>query len=166
MSLQRHWKWLALGLLLLGAVYAWFDFQSRRSESTLLARAHQYWEARRLNDYLTAYELEAETANGQLAPDEVETRPEWGQRVYSFQFGGVEYFNDQAEIELTLETIIREFTKPTGKSTSKDLWTFIKGQWYHGAPEKGGAGIRKPGSFQPPQPANPTESAPAPAPAQ
>lgn len=166
MSLQRHWKWLALGLLLLGAVYAWFDFQSRRSESTLLARAHQYWEARRLNDYLTAYELEAETANGQLAPDEVETRPEWGQRVYSFQFGGVEYFNDQAEIELTLETIIREFTKPTGKSTSKDLWTFIKGQWYHGAAEKGGAGIRKPGSFQPPQPANPPESTPAAAPAQ
>jgi hypothetical protein len=166
MSLKRNWKWLAVGAMLLAAGYAGFDFYARHSEAALLARAHQYWEARRLNDYLTAYELEAETANGQLAPDEVETRPEWGLRVYSFQLGGVEYFSDQAEIELTVETIIREFTKPNGKSTSKDLWTFIKGQWYHGAAEKGGAGIRKEGSAKPPPPANPPEPAPAAAPAQ
>jgi hypothetical protein len=78
----------------------------------------------------------------------------------------VEYFNDHAEIELTTDFTIREFTKPMGASTKKDLWTFIKGRWYHGAPEKGGAGIRKPGSAQPPQPANPPEPAPAAAPAQ
>jgi hypothetical protein len=166
MSLKQHWKWLAVGALLLAAGYAWFDFQNRHSEATLLARANQYWEARRLNDYLTAYELEAETANGQLAPDEVETRPEWGQRLHSFKLGPVEYFNDHAEIELTTDFTIREFTKPMGASTKKDLWTFIKGRWYHGAAEKGGAGIRKPGSAQPPQPANPPEPVPAPAPVQ
>jgi hypothetical protein len=166
MSLTRHWRWLGLGLLAIGAVYAWFDFQDRHSEASLLARANQYWEARRLNDYLSAYELEAETASGQLAPDEVETRPEWGQRLHSFKLGPVEYFNDHAEIELTTDFTIREFTKPMGASTKKDLWTFIKGRWYHGAPEKGGAGIRKPGSAQPPQPANPPEPAPAAAPAQ
>jgi hypothetical protein len=166
MSLKQHWKWLAIGALLLAAGYAGFDFQNRHSEATLLARAHQYWEARRLNDYLTAYELEAETANGQLAPDEVETRPEWGQRLYSYKLGSVDYYNGHAEIELTTEYLIRELSKPAGGGTAKDLWTFIKGQWYHGAPEKGGAGIRKPGSAQPLPPANPTEPAPAPAPAQ
>lgn len=162
MSLMRHWKLLAFCMMLAGAVYGWFDFQQRHSEASLLARANDYWEARRLNDYLTAYELEAETANGQLAPDEVETRPEWGQRLHSFKLGPVEYFNDHAEIELTTEYTIREFTRPMGASTKKDLWTFIKGRWYHGAPEKGGAGIRKPGSAQPPQAANPTEPAPVP----
>lgn len=163
MSLKQHWKWLALALIMLAALYAWFDFQHRHSEATLLARAHQYWVARRLNDYVTAYKLEAETANGQLSPEEVETRPEWGQRITSFQLGAVEYYSDHAEIELTVETIIREFSRPTGKNTTKDLWTFIKGQWYHGAPEKGGAGIRKSDTVQPPKPASPTAPTPAPA---
>lgn len=141
--MKRFWLIALIAALLFGA-YKGYDYTTRHSETTLLARAHDYWEAVRINDLVTAYHLEAEAENGQLAPDEVELRHEWNMRVVGYQLGKVTYYGNHAEIEVSLEhTLPDTKTGKTTKSKGKDLWTFLNGQWYHGAPEKGAAGIRK-----------------------
>lgn len=117
------------------ALYLRHVYESRRSETALLLRASQYWEAIRENDLVTAYQLEAETAAGTLLPHDVELKREWGLRVVEFKLGAVEFFDDYAEIKMTLEITYPDSTRTRNKS-SKDLWTFTKGYWFHGAPGK------------------------------
>lgn len=131
-------------VIVIGVFLSWYQVQQRRSEERLHERANEYWEARRLNDWHTVYAMEAETANGSLSPDEVDTRPEWGKRIYSYELGKMERFDDSAEIEIKKSIILREFTQPieSGKA-SKDVWTFVDRDWYHGLPVEGSSEIRK-----------------------
>lgn len=137
--------------LLIVAISAggWFyyrDYQYRRSEEALLERAKIYWEAVRLNDMQTAYRMEAETAAGNLLPHEVEHRHDFGMRVVRYTLGKVNMIGgDAAEIGITTEVTMNEFGGHTiPGSDRQDQWTFIDGQWHHGTPEAGGAGVRKP----------------------
>ena len=116
----------------------------RHREATLIERANTYWAAVASHDLLTAYHLEAEAASGNLRPDEVDQTRDWNVRIVSFSLGEITYYGHSAEILLS-----REMTWPateTGKTRKKppikDLWTFYDGDWYHGAPEKGGSSIR------------------------
>jgi len=127
---------LLLGLLItsLAGGIAWYSYQSRHSEAALIARAHEYWEAVKIHDLVTAYQMEAETARGTLFPHEVELRHDWGVRVVGYQLGKVDYFDDYAEIEMSMEITLPDSTKTQTKKGKKDVWTFMKGYWYHGVP--------------------------------
>ena len=132
-------------LVAVGLLYQGLSYYERHREATLLKRADTYWSALAAHDLETAYHLEAETANGLLRPDEVELVREWGVRLVRFKFGEINYYDHYAEIMVT-----RDLTYPDSESGKirtkppiKDLWVFFKGEWYHGAPEKGGSGIRK-----------------------
>lgn len=132
-------------LLILGGVgiYAWMDFQSRHSEARLLERVNAYWTARVVNDLATAYELEAETASGNLLPHEVKKGVDYGVRLTGYEVGEVSYYEGHAEVQVKLQMTWPDSRAQTRwKPPHKDLWTFTHGQWFHGAPEKGGAGIR------------------------
>ena len=135
--------WILL-LALVGSGLWALDYYQRRSEKTLLARANRYWEAVRLNDFRTAFELEAEARAGTLLPHQVETFQDWGVRLVGFQLGSIIYYADHAEIELSQEVTRPDSkTKTKTKPMVKDLWTFMNGAWYHGSPEKGSSGLRK-----------------------
>lgn len=133
-----------LAVVLAGGTFAWQEYQHRRSEERLLERAREYWDARRLNDWNTVYAMEAETAKGSLAPDEVDTRPEWGKRIFSFELGKIERFDNYAEVEIKKSIILRELTKPISTNATSDVWTFMNGDWYHGVEDVGSSEIRKP----------------------
>ncbi len=124
-------------------IYAGLDFKTRHSEARLLERAHAYWGARVVNDLGTAYELEAEAVSGNLLPHEVKKGVDYGVRVTGFELGAVSYYEGNAEVQVKLQmTWPDSKTQTRWKPPFKDLWTFTHGQWFHGAPEKGGAGIR------------------------
>ena len=135
---------LAVLLLVVGyGGYAWWDFKSRHSEERLLERVKVYWGARVANDLVTAYQLEAETVSGNLLPHEVKKGVDYGIRLTGYDLGAVSYYDKHAEIMIKLQmTWPDSKTKTHWKPPYKDLWTFTHGQWYHGAPETGGAGIR------------------------
>lgn len=162
--MKSNWKRYGVAslVILAGAGYTWFDFQSRHGEKALVARANQYWEARKANDYNTAYQLEAATVSGRLTPDEVDVEPEWGRRLVGYKIGNIVYYGDKAEIEISKEYVMREFSKPFGvPRPSKDLWTFVNGRWYHGGTEKEQAGVFDRKGITPP--VQPTEAPPSPA---
>lgn len=137
---------LTLGMLtvLVAAAFS-YDYYSRHREKTLLERADRYWNAVRLNDLATAYGLDAEAARGTLQPHEVDKGRDWSIRLVSFTLGEITYYDNHAEILLTKEVTWPDSkTKTHQKPPVKDLWTFMKGQWYHGAPEKGSSSLRPP----------------------
>jgi len=134
-----------IGLLsLLVAGYFGYDYHKRHGEAALLGKANQFWDAIRVNDLVTAYNMEAEMLHGTLHPDDVKLRQDWGIRLVSFKLGAITYYGNHAEIELT-----RELTWPDSKTKTrmkppiKDTWTFTQGQWYHGFLEKGTSSMRK-----------------------
>jgi hypothetical protein len=147
MHVQRNLLKIVIGilsiLLMLGGYYGW-RYYTNHSEIALMQRANAYWEAIRVNDLQTAYQLEAETAVGNLLPHDVEVKPEWGLRVVQFRLGKIEIDGDMAEIDVTTILTMLEFNGnvfPGG--TKKDVWTFVDGQWFHGMSSIGGAGIRR-----------------------
>jgi hypothetical protein len=124
-------------------IYAGLDFRSRHSEARLLERANTYWGARVVNDLATAYELEAEAVSGNLLPHEVKKGVDYGVRLTGYEVGTVSYYEGHAEVQVKLQVTWPDSkTQTRWKPAIKDLWTFTHGQWFHGAPEKGGAGIR------------------------
>ena len=140
----KRWFFVLGAVVLLALLGKGADFYMRHREATLIERANTYWAAVASHDLLTAYHLEAEAASGNLRPDEVDQTRDWNVRIVSFSLGEITYYGHSAEILLS-----REMTWPateTGKTRKKppikDLWTFYDGDWYHGAPEKGGSSIR------------------------
>lgn len=143
-------KWIFIQSVLfavLVAGYFWRDYISKHSEEALLRRANQYWEAIKLNDLVTAYKLEAETVNGGLLPHDVELKHDWGIRIVNFKLGSVQYFDDYATIELSTEITLPDSTKTRNRRPVEDVWTFTKGQWFHGT--VGGSMMRRRSSPKP-----------------
>lgn len=134
-----------VGLALASASGFMIDYHLRHREAALVARANEYWTAIQLHDLLTAYYLEAETAAGLLQPHEVETDRFWGLRLVNFTLGSISYFGDRAEIEVSREMTYpdTQLGKTRNKPPIRDVWSFYKGRWYHGLPEKDGSGIHR-----------------------
>ncbi len=135
-----------LGLVLLVTLgYFGLRYYRQHDEPALLARANAYWSAVQANDLVTAYELESSRLKGLLLPHEVGITREWGMRIVGFQLGAVTFYGDHAEVELTTEITLPD--TQTGKTRKigphKDLWTYIEGSWYHGAPEERNSPIRR-----------------------
>lgn len=143
--MKRHSLLVLFALPILVGTGFGIDYYLRHREATLVARATNYWNAIKSHDLITAYHLEAESAAGLLPPHEVETARIWGVRLMSFSLGAIEYFGDKAEILVTKELTYpdTQTAKTRIKPAAKDVWTFYQGQWYHGIPEVGSAGIRK-----------------------
>ena len=139
-----RWIYGAVALVFIGLLILGYDYYRRHSEQTLMTRAQLYWDAVRVNDLYTAYNLEAEKQAGTLYPHQIRKRQDWGVRLVGFSLGAVTYYGDHAEVEVT-----REMTWPDSREKSrikppiKDLWTFMNGEWFHGSPEKGSSLMRK-----------------------
>lgn len=137
--------WLSVIVLLAlgGGAYFWWNHVNH-GEEALRERAKDYWEAMRLNDLQTAYNMEAETVAGTLLPHEVEVKREWGMRVVEYRLGDATIYGDKGEIKVALTMTMAEFeghTFPGGMLT--DYWTFMRGKWYHGTPDQGASAMRR-----------------------
>ena len=144
MKVRKLWIPLVVILLSFGS-YKVISYYSNYRESALIERAFLYWNAVAVNDFLTIYQLQAETAQGNFRPDEVKLGRDWSQRLVSFDLSGIRIDGSHAEIQIKREATLPD--TQTGKTivypAVKDQWTFMKGEWYHGTPEKGGSGMKR-----------------------
>ncbi len=141
---RNIWIVVVFALLCVGGYFFWSHQQAAKKEA-LLSRASAYWESIRINDLVTAYQMEAETIAGTFLPHEVALRRNFDMRLVSYVLGDAVFLDDNsAEIAINGRYTMMEFGGqdfPVGGA--KDYWTYMNGNWYHGHPEKGGAGLRK-----------------------
>lgn len=140
----KHVKTLIFALAVIAPLgyLGWIQYQEHKL-SMLSERAEAYWNARAANDLLTAFRLEASQAAGNMQPDEVEQNHYHGIRIVSAEIGTARVDGDDGEVEVVVIS-----TVPFGGSLMRepkmsDHWTYLKGEWFHGTPEKGGSGLEK-----------------------
>lgn len=107
--------------------------ENKPTREQLLKRAEAYWEARRINDLHTIYNMEAAAVEGRMTPDQLGKAPFGRISLVAYEFREIKIEGDNASIIVDLEITIPEFkgTSVSGPSTT-DRWTFINGDWYHG----------------------------------
>ena len=109
----------------------------------LRERAQQYWEARRLNDWLTEYQMESGSlAGGKLTPDKFAGRLSNRSRVYRYQnprITDVTVQNDEGKVTVMVDRKFIRWGSTKKDEMIKDPWVLIEGRWYH----KTGAGIHE-----------------------
>jgi len=122
---------VVLIVLLLGGQLAMREWTHR--PEAVLNRASAYWEAVRLRDLLTQYQMETKTALGLMKPHEFTKRKPFNAHVVRYKLGQVKVMDDLAEIDMELENALMEMNgKTLPAQTVKDVWTFVDGQWFHG----------------------------------
>ena len=122
-------------ILLIGAAI-WLKYPSKHNKEAVLARAKIYWEATRLNDLYTRYTMEAPVAVGKGLPHQYRKRVAFGARVAAYKLGEVTINGDTATVQVETEATLPDFQGKTFKvAPGKDVWTYIKGEWYHGIPD-------------------------------
>ena len=105
----------------------------QRRHKELLSRATQYWDAFRINDLYTCYNMEAEVVLGRVMPHQYDTYTMFNASLAGYTFTDVRVNGDTAEI-----TVVKELTMPdmNGKTfyagKVRDGWTYLNGNWYHG----------------------------------
>jgi hypothetical protein len=143
MKKRRVWVlggWVIFGALIAVAVASAED---KRREDALRERASAYWEAWRVNDLHTVYQMETAMVEGLLTPDQMQQARFQRLRVVGYKFKDVQIHGDSAEMvvetELTLPDLQgKSFTGPP----KKDHWTFVNGNWYHGKSSKTADGAK------------------------
>src|SRR5664280_2082529 len=89
---------------------------AKTPEQALAERAHAYWEAGKLRDYATVYNLESDALNGKLKPDQTQ-RIVPRSSMLSYEFKHIQIHDKEAEIEvdakLSLPQLHRPFTNRT-----------------------------------------------------
>lgn len=99
----------------------------------LMERANAYWEAARLFDLVTMFDMELSAKDGRyLAADaaRVLTAPT---RVRGYQLSNPQVTGDSGTVELTLTLVMAKYGgKGWDQPPSLDKWTKVDGVWYHG----------------------------------
>jgi hypothetical protein len=137
-------------LLMLAAGYFWYTHEMKARQAQLIDRVNAYWEAIRINDLYTAYNMEASAISGFATPDQVELQRDFNASITGYSVGDVLFYGDHAEIEIKTQMTMPDFE---GKSFSaggrKDSWTYMRGEWYHGSPISLSRNIKKRDSIPP-----------------
>lgn len=108
--------------------------EPKKSDTELLMeRATAYWEAARLFDLVTMYDMEMAARDGRyLAADAAEAFS-GPNRVLKYQLSNPQVDGNSGTVELALTLVM---TKYGGKgydlNPSQDKWTKVDGVWYHG----------------------------------
>lgn len=145
--MNKGWFLGIVGLVVLLAGGQLADRQWTHRPEAVLTRATAYWEAVRLRDYLTQYQMDTKTALGLMKPHEFTKRKPFGAHLVRYDLGQVKVMDDLAEIDIEIENSLMEMNGKTLPAQKvKDVWRFINGQWFHGDiprpnPGKKGAAI-------------------------
>lgn len=118
----------------LSGFFALAGCEPKKTDAELLMeRANAYWEAARLFDLLTMYDMELPAKDGRyLAADaaSVLTAPT---RVRGYQLSNPQINGDSGTVELTLTLVMAKYGgKGWDLAPSQDKWTKVDGVWYHG----------------------------------
>lgn len=101
----------------------------------LRERAQQYWEARRLNDWLTEYQMESGSLTGkELTPDVFAARLNNRSAAYRFQnprITDVTVQNGEGKVTVIVDRKFIRWGSTQKDEVIRESWVLIKGRWYH-----------------------------------
>lgn len=123
-------------LFILSIIFGFYEFKLKPDQlkEQLRERAALYWDSVRIHDFLTIYSMETGKVQGLLQPHQLVKRTNFDVRLVSFDLGSIKMLDSSsAEIDVHGQYTMMEFEGKTydGGST-KDRWTLIDDQWYHG----------------------------------
>jgi hypothetical protein len=131
MSRRKRRVSMMAGLLvaLLGGFPAWAD-----QTQALRERAERYWEARRLNDLVTEYQLESGSLpEGGLTPDRfvglVNNRNQLI-RDQNARITDVTVRDDEGEVTLLVDRVFVRWGSTKKDQVVKEKWLLLEGEWY------------------------------------
>lgn len=105
------------------------EFASGPTEERLLERVNKYWEAVKIRDFSTMFQMEAAALKGIMSADTLR-RATGHTKLKAFNIKEIKIEGEKAVIRL--ERIYRvENTAAAVPTVSIDPWIFIEGDWYH-----------------------------------
>jgi len=133
-------KKIILALLsILSILLGFYQFKLKPDQlkEQLRERAALYWDSVRIHDFLTLYSMETAKVQGLMQPHQVQKRTNFDVRLVSFDLGAIKILDSSsAEIDMHGQYTMMEFEGKTyDGGITKDRWTLIDGQWYHGDPK-------------------------------
>lgn len=132
------WKWCLVSiwyvvlLICFGPVSAQ-EKPEVSAEQVLTERAHQYWEAIKLNDLSTAYRLESGSLNGALTASAFRQGLARAAPLIDYQINGVRIDGSGAQVDIRVRYKLPQLRDPVTWNRSNP-WVLIDGQWYHQTP--------------------------------
>lgn len=110
----------------------------KNPEGALRDRATAYWNARKLNDILTFYQMEdGSLEGGDLKPEDMSKYLEARGKLVGYEFKHMEVNGDKATIQV-VQKCEYPWTRGAPINLSiADQWVLIKGVWYHKQPAGG-----------------------------
>lgn len=124
-------SWMVASLMVCVALAGCVEKKSDSEE--LQERARAYWEAMRVNDLITIYQMEAASLDGRLIAADMRNMLNLPSRLLSYTIQPPVISGDTAMVDVDLK-----LTKPGMKGTGFDIptrndhWSRIDGTWYHG----------------------------------
>lgn len=132
LGLERNMtKILVLMAVLVSPGLGWADDNLQQA---LKERAQQYWDAYRINDLMTVYQMESGSLpGGGLTPDKFAGRVAAGKafmRLENVRIGEVLVKENEGEVNLIVDQNIVRWDVVKKDRPMKDSWVLIDGQWY------------------------------------
>ena len=124
---------LVLGFFLAYQGWQW-QLKQRHGEPGLLPRVQAYWEAVRLNDHYTKFQMEAPVKLEQVDPSMYNMQRDFNYRVIQYSLGEVSIQGDRASVKVTQSLSLPDMGAESFNANLTDWWSFIDGEWYHGRP--------------------------------
>lgn len=124
-------SWMIASLMACVALTGCVEKKSDSEE--LQDRAKAYWEAMRVNDLITIYQMETASLDGRMIAADMRNMLNLPSRLLSYDLKPPVITGDTATVDVDL-TLTKSGMKGKGYSipTRNDHWTRIDGKWYHG----------------------------------
>ena len=100
------------------------------SEARLLERAKIYWDALKVRDFNTMYEMEAAAREGLMSADSLR-RSVGRSRLTGYDFKGVRIEGDKAVIRVERQFRMEGIASAGIPSVISDPWMYRDGDWFH-----------------------------------
>lgn len=101
----------------------------------LMKRANEYWEAARLFDLRTMYDMELAVKEGRYIPADAAAVLAAPTRIAKYELKNPAVTGDSGTVELAMSVVMAKYGgRGWDLAPRQDQWTKVDGVWYHGAP--------------------------------
>ncbi len=121
---------LAIATCLISSSLGFANEDKTPSEARLLERAKTYWDALKVRDFNTMYEMEAAAREGLMSADNLR-RSVGRSRLTGYDFKGVKIEGDVAVIQVERQFRMEGIAATGIPSEISDPWMYRDGEWFH-----------------------------------
>ena len=121
---------LAIATWLISSSLGFANDDKAPSEARLLDRAKIYWDALKVRDFNTMYDMEAAAREGLMSADSLR-RSVGRSRLTGYDFKGVKMEGDVAVIQVERQFRMEGISAKGIPSEISDPWMYRDGEWFH-----------------------------------